>query len=177
MVRNNSSGEAKNSLLQLSNWGQVSNNDREAIDGGADGTAADESSHAAAQSIITQVSKPAMERCGFCPHQECRTVSLRDDCRAHHHICSHHVNAAPSHETCLSAYRSTVVVISQQCPQSTARTMLQTHPPPGRTACGPSSAALHPMQTSSTTEAAKQRQQSSDRRSRPRHQHTAASLS
>ena len=58
MVRNNSSGEAKNSLLQLSNWGQVSNNDRETIDGGADGTAADESSHAAAQSIITQVSKP-----------------------------------------------------------------------------------------------------------------------
>ena len=57
MVRNNSSGEAKNSLLQLSNWGQVSNNDREAIDGGADGTAADESSHAAAQSIITQVRK------------------------------------------------------------------------------------------------------------------------
>ena len=56
MVRNNSSGEAKNSLLQLSNWGQVSNNDREAIDGGADSTAPDESGHAAAQSIITQVS-------------------------------------------------------------------------------------------------------------------------
>ena len=58
MVRNNSSGEAKNSLLQLSNWGQVSNNDRDAVDGGADGTVADESGHAAAQSIITQVSKP-----------------------------------------------------------------------------------------------------------------------
>ena len=56
MVRNNSSAEAKNSLLQLSNWGQVSNNDRDGIDTGADSAGSDESSHAAAQSIITQVS-------------------------------------------------------------------------------------------------------------------------
>lgn len=61
MVRNNSSAEAKNSLLQLSNWGQVSNNDREAIDTGVDSTASDESGHAAAQSIITQVSMPARD--------------------------------------------------------------------------------------------------------------------
>ena len=57
MVRNNSSAEAKNSLLQLSNWGQVSNNDRDGIDTGADSAGSEESSHAAAQSIITQVSK------------------------------------------------------------------------------------------------------------------------
>ncbi|CAL5221322.1 g3496 [Coccomyxa viridis] len=64
MVRNNSSAEAKNSLLQLSNWGQVSNNDRDGIDTGADSAGSDESSHAAAQSIITQVNsrsdKPAV---------------------------------------------------------------------------------------------------------------------
>lgn len=58
MVRNNSSAEAKNSLLQLSNWGQVSNNDRDGIDAGADSAGSEESSHAAAQSIITQVSDP-----------------------------------------------------------------------------------------------------------------------
>ena len=59
MVRNNGSAEAKNSLLQLSNWGQVSNNDRDGADTGADSAASDESSHAAAQSIITQVSDPS----------------------------------------------------------------------------------------------------------------------
>ena len=55
MVRNNSSAEAKNSLLQLSNWGQVSNSDRDGVESGADSAASDESGHAAAQSIITQV--------------------------------------------------------------------------------------------------------------------------
>ena len=55
-----SSAEAKNSLLQLSTWGQVSNNDRDAIDTGADSAASDETSHAAAQSVITQVCQSHM---------------------------------------------------------------------------------------------------------------------
>ena len=63
MVRNNSSAEAKNSLLQLSTWGQVSNNDRDAIDTGADSAASDETSHAAAQSVITQVCKSQLLCC------------------------------------------------------------------------------------------------------------------
>lgn len=58
MVRNSSSAETKNSLLQLSNWGQVSNNERDGIDTGADSAASDASTHTAAQSIITQVSIP-----------------------------------------------------------------------------------------------------------------------
>jgi hypothetical protein len=56
MVR--SSAETRNSLLQLTKRGQISNIDQEAIDVGDDSAAPEDHHHAPEESVITQVGIP-----------------------------------------------------------------------------------------------------------------------